>query len=148
MQFRRTTSRQLTWWSNMKRRLRRTTTTPFMELQHAPMLRCDHCDYHSFRKKQHNPPGGCVNLSHSGARRWGWGEDLSHYAWCSLPLPAFLCNSSGRPSARERSGVSPPHRGFHLDPAVGKNQCGEKTLPTPDTTEILLDGVRYCENVG
>lgn len=51
MQFRRTTSRQLTWWSNMKRRLRRTTTTPFMELQHAPMLRCDHCDYHSFRKK-------------------------------------------------------------------------------------------------
>lgn len=100
------------------------------------------------QKKQHNPPGGCVNLSHSGARRWGWGEDLSHYAWCSLPLPAFLCNSTGRPSARERSGVSPPHRGFHLDPAVGKNQCGEKTLPTPDTTEILLDGVRYCENVG
>lgn len=41
---------------------------------------------------------------------------------------SILCNSTGRPSARERAGV-PPHLGFHLDPVVGNHVTRKLSKP-------------------
>lgn len=115
----------------MKRRLRRATTTP--SRNYNTLRCCDHCNYRSFRKTQ---PSWRLREPLTQRRsllspppspgRCGWGEDLSHYAWCSLPLSASCATLPADLQRNKKVRCSPTPTRISFRSGGGKNHVTRK----------------------